>query len=273
MINKKIIKTFVILLMIFMIQPIFSKKKYNYSPVQIGNYDLALALSKKIMDEKNLVIDNFDYGRGFITGKYIYFRDIIIRMRAKVLFRYENNLLNIEITEMENKRSYGWESTETVITNAPRKIAAKISKRLREINKDQGMKNLAFKEFFSDIDVNYKFLFNASNLAIKRWVRQHMKGKKFIWDVEFNNIDENKDKNPEIKKYKYIETYNYASGKSISSNLINSLKKKFLILKYTNSDKNILTKGGSFINVEGICVSAHRSMGGDIVIIFKDIPK
>lgn len=268
---KNLTKTItLILIALIIVSPVFAKKrKYDYQPVQIGDFDLALALSKKVMDENGMSIYKFDYANGIIIGQYANFRDIIIKMRAKVQFKYENNLLHIELIEMEQKTKYGWEFNNTVITRAPRKAIFKLAERIKELNSSPEDKNVALDEFFSNLNVHYKFLDNASKLAIKRWVKMHMKGKTFVWDLRFRNVDENTSRDPSLRKYKYVEYFGYGDSGSMSSEFMQELLENFKIKRYTNSDRHVMTRQGSHVRVKGVCIDAHDQTG-DISILLLD---
>jgi hypothetical protein len=233
---------------------LFSKD--DYSPLTGVQADDAWAIAKTIIDEENCILEEFDYGRGTMKAGYVTFNDFLIKMRAKLLFKFKNNVLDADLVEMESKEDDSWRKDAGAIFKGPKKIRLRIGKRMKEINSDPALLNTCREKVFSQVELHYMFLKNATELAAERWIEKFMKGKIFEWTVTFDNIEKNK--NSRYKKFKFEESYFYGGKGAMEAedSLLDRLSfNNFYINIYTNSDKNVLMQKDSKVKIAGTCMA------------------
>jgi hypothetical protein len=99
--------------------------------------------------------------------------------------------------------------------------------------------------FYTDLRVNACFFETATELAGQRWFEAYLRDKAVQWTVPFDDVKANA-----VEGYKYAEHYSAdISNTALDPNA--DVVKRFQIVKYTNSDKNVMSSKGSNLKVSG----------------------
>jgi hypothetical protein len=204
-----------------------------------------------ILQANKLAISDFNYGQNTLVSDYFYFADLLHRYRTKFTFKYEDFILTIINTNIEqfNKDNNTW-FANPLFQKKKKFIQARESMIDYIKQSIQNAEHMMFvkTQFYTNLNVTHKFFEHATELAGNRWFENYLKDKQITWKLTFTDLKENKS-----EQYKYIETYFYAPNNSVMGSISSLFDTRFSINKYTNSDKNVFTAKGTTSDVTGYC--------------------
>lgn len=235
------------------------KNMIQYKPIPMANVEEAFPVAAMIInDSYGINITRLDWGAKEMLSGYYQYRKIlgVYRFRFRLTIDSENTL-NVEAKEVQTTDANdNW--MDYIVEKREREIVAGFAEQLSEALKKPDVIKKAQERFYTDLEINALFFFGATEVAGKRWFENYIKGKRVNWKLTFVDLAENK--NPAYKS-KYVENYNLAVE------FISGAQTKFTIKKYTNSDKNVMTKKGSPVIVEGTCLSLSYNNAFNIALV------
>lgn len=240
----------------------FAQKKKNivqYKPIPMTNIEEAFPVAAMIInDSYGINITRLDWGaKEMLSGHYQY-RKLLGAYRFKFQLKIDTeNTLNVEPKEVQTTDANdNW--MDYIIQKREREIVAEFAEQLSETLKKPDVIKKAQERFYTNLNINALFFLSATEIAGKRWFENFIKGRRVNWKLTFVDLTENKNS---AFKYKYIENYNLAVE------FVSGAQTKFTIKKYTDSDKNVMTKKGSPVIVEGTCLSLNYNNSFNIILV------
>lgn len=232
------------------------KKKVEYTPVtNVSMEDVFPVAAYMLKFYYGGDVDRIEWGKKYMRSYYINYEKLLGgSYRLKVNYQIdESNALDIKFDPVENygtdtKKWYG--APEGKRENEIRiEIAEYIKNKLSNPDSVQKAKDW----FYTNLRINFCFFESATELAGNRWFELYLKNKPVKWNIPFEDVKTNKANN-----YKYAEEYSAELfGIESDANYV----KKFAIVKYTDSDKNVMTSKKTTIMVEGYFRSLQYNNG------------
>ncbi len=251
-------KTFTILLILICFNSFGVKKnKLAYKPILNTNIDQSFPNAAAILVTSfKIGLEEFDYGNKTLKSTWYEYLRGISRHRCKFSITIdENNTLDIRAVDIQwwySSNSRWEDSSEGLFSKKEEKIRASFAESLRLTNSNADITSQNQSWFFKDLGVNTLFFESATDLAGDRWFEHYLKDQEVKWDLTFLDIEKNN--KPD---YKYKEKFIYTTQHS----LLNLARSKFQIVKYTNSDANVLTKKGNKKELKGYCRALEYNDG------------
>lgn len=242
-----------ILLTLFIIPSIFSfsQEDIKYKPVLNTNINVAFPNAAAIMKVHfKTGIEKFDYvGRAINTTWHEYYRGLS-RFRCKFLFSIDDNntldVKTIDIQRWDSSISSWVSSGEGLFSKKEEQYRAIIAESIRAMIKNEEVTRENQNWFFKNLDITTLFFEHATDLAGDRWFNLYLKNQEVKWTLTFVDVEKSEKGN-----YKYKEIFVHTTTQAITS--INDKVSKFIIIKYTNNDGNVLTRKGDMKEVSGYC--------------------
>lgn len=240
----------------------FAQKKKNmvqYRPIPMVNIEEAFPVAAMIInDSYRINITKLDWGAKEMLSGYYQYRKLLGLYRFKFLLTIDSeNTLNIEAKEVQTTDANDrW--MDYIVEKREREIVAEFAEQLSEALKKPDIIKKAQERFYTDLNINALFFFSATEIAGNRWFENFIKGRRVNWKLTFADLTENKNT---AYKFKYTENYNLAIE------FVSGAQTRFTIKKYTNSDKNVMTKKGSPVIVEGTCLNLNYNDSFNIVLV------
>lgn len=238
-----------------------NKKQLTYYPISNVSVEDAWPAVKGNLDFNNMEIELFNYPRGIMKSTWVEYYRGLGRYRGKFLFQFSNNKLEIEFVDIQcfSSEKKHWESSsEGLLVKTENKMRARMSMGINDIISKKDVLEKYKKSFYTNLRVHFLFYQYATELAGERWFNRYLKDKEVQWKLTFKEI-KNK---PEQEGFqtKYTEYYTFGYERDVLSEQV-VLNGKFFITKYTDSEENLLTSKGDFIEVEGYCRDLNYSNG------------
>lgn len=232
------------------------KKKAVYSPItNVTMEDVFPVAAYMMRFYYRGDIDHLEWGKKLMRSSYInYYSWLGGNSRLKVNFEIdENNSLDLKFDPLESYDQTAKKWSLVYEGYKEREIRITIADFIRDrLNNADSLKK-AKDWFYTDLQVNSCFFENATELAGNRWFDSYLKDKPVKWRISFDDVKTNKANN-----YKYAEEYS-AELLGIESDA--NYVKKFAILKYTDSDRNVMTSKKTTIVTDGFIRSLHYNNG------------
>ena len=192
-------------------------------------------------------IDYLAWGDRHMRSYWIsYFWGLGTQCRLKANYRVDDaNALEIimDPVEMYDSDNHRWVGAREDKRELNIKIEMAELLRTRLAQPDSVRK--AQDWFYTNLRVNACFFETATELAGQRWFEADLKDKPVQWTLPFDDVKANA-----VDGYKYAEYYSgNISNTALDPNA--DATKRFQIVKYTNSDKNVMSSKGSNLTVSG----------------------
>jgi len=238
----------------------------DYAPITNIDKEEVWPLVYNAMAKNNIVLKSFNYGNNEMTSDFSYFSDLLVPMRGRFLFKYENNTLDISMFgyELKEAKTGIWSSSTPTFSNKLKKIRMYMVTNIQETKANPDFVNRAKEAFYNDLWVTAKYFETATELAGQKWFETYLKGKNVSWNLTFLNAASNNDPN-----YKYNEYYALTSDSLMNDGVM--IGNKFNVLKLVTTDANAFTQKGAKKNVTGY-VRALSYMNGIFYIIITENP-
>lgn len=221
------------------------KEVVQYQAIPLANIEEAFPVAAKILnDEYRINITKLDWGKKEMLSGHYQYSKLLGPFRFKFFISIdEENLLNVEAKEVQTTSDDGW--MDYVVEKREREIVAEFAEKLRIALDDAGLINEAKENFYTNLNINALFFITATEIAGERWFESFIKDRSVSWKLTFDDLKENKN-----SKYSFTYVENY----TFSVEFVGGYKSNFNVIKYTNSDKNVLSRKGSTVIVDGTCV-------------------
>lgn len=235
------------------------KMKVQYRPIPMANVEEAFPVAAMILnDTYQIDISRLDWGAKEMLSQNYEYRKIFGGYRFKFFLTIDTeNTLNVEAKEMQTTDD-GKEWKDHYVGKTEREIVAEFTEQLSEGLKKPDVIKKAQELFYTNLSINALFFSTATEVAGNRWFDNFIKDRKVNWKLTFVDLAENKNTR---YKFKYVENY------TLAVEFVSGKETKFTIRKYTNSDKNVLTRKGNAVIVEGTCLDLNYNNSFNIVLV------
>ncbi|MBP6390246.1 MAG: SHOCT domain-containing protein [Flavobacteriales bacterium] len=224
------------------------KKVTTYTPVTGVNMEEVFPVAAYMV--KHYYKGDMDYlawGDRHMRSYYIgYYWGLGTQCRAKVNYRVDDGQgldLTMDPVEIYDPETHVWSGARE--DKRELNIKIEIAEYIRKYMASPDSVRKAKDWFYSNLRMNACFFETATELAGQRWFESYLKDKPVKWNLPFDDVKQNT-----AEGYKYAEYY---SGDITNTALDPNADavKRFQIVKYTNSDKNVMSSKGSAQMVTG----------------------
>ncbi len=224
------------------------KKVTTYTPVTGVNMEEVFPVAAYMV--KHYYKGDMDYlawGDRHMRSYYIgYYWGLGTQCRAKVNYRVDDGQgldLTMDPVEMYDPETHRWNGARE--DKRELNIKIEIAEYIRKYMASPDSVQKAKDWFYSNLRINACFFETATELAGQRWFESYLKDKPVKWNLPFDDVKSNS-----VDGYKYAEFFSGSlAGTALDPNA--DVVKRFNIVHYTNSDKNVMSSKGSTVMLSG----------------------